>query len=35
VIGALLVFAMAYRVGQLGGELVYRHGAAKAYESPP
>lgn len=35
VIGALLVLGMAYRVGHLGGELVYRHGAAKAYESPP
>lgn len=32
-VGTLVVFAMAYRVGQLGGELVYKHGAAKAYES--
>jgi hypothetical protein len=36
-IGTLVVFAMGYRVGHLGGELVYRHGAARAYETsaPP
>jgi uncharacterized membrane protein len=34
-LGTLLVFAAGYRTGHLGGELVYRHGAAKAYETPP
>ena len=36
-VGTLVVFAMGYRVGHLGGELVYRHGAARAYETsaPP
>jgi uncharacterized membrane protein len=34
-LGTLLVFAAGYRTGQLGGELVYRHGAAKAYEAGP
>jgi hypothetical protein len=30
-IASLLVLAAAIRTGHLGGELVYRHGAAKAY----
>jgi uncharacterized membrane protein len=33
---SLLTLAIAVRTGHLGGELVYRHGAASAYlESPP
>jgi uncharacterized membrane protein len=31
VIASLVVLAVAVRVGWLGGELVYRHGAANAY----
>jgi len=34
-LGTVAVQAMSYRVGHLGGELVYKHGAAKAYETPP
>jgi hypothetical protein len=34
VAGTVLVFTMGYRVGQAGGELVYRHGAANAYVEP-
>lgn len=30
-LGALVVLALGYRVGQAGGELVYRHQAARAY----
>jgi uncharacterized membrane protein len=30
-LGSLVVLATAVRVGHLGGELVYRHGAANAY----
>lgn len=33
VMGSLLVLGLGYRVGQAGGELVYRHGAAAAYAS--
>jgi hypothetical protein len=29
--GTLVVLFLAYRTGQAGGELVYRHGAASAY----
>jgi hypothetical protein len=29
--GTLVVFWLAYRVGDLGGRLVYQHGAASAY----
>lgn len=40
VLGALLVLGLGYWTGQAGGELVYRHGAAKAYvgiggQAPP
>ncbi len=31
-VGTLVVLGATYRTGSLGGELVYRHGAAKAYE---
>ena len=31
VVGSLVVLAIAIRVGHLGGELVYKHGAANAY----
>ncbi len=30
-VGTLLVLFLGYRVGEAGGELVYRHGAANAY----
>lgn len=30
-LGTLVVFGLGYRTGQLGGGLVYRHGAAQAY----
>jgi hypothetical protein len=30
-LGTLVVFALGYRTGQAGGELVYRHGATRAY----
>lgn len=30
-VGTLVVLGLGYRVGQAGGELVYRHGAALAY----
>jgi hypothetical protein len=30
-LGTLIVFALGYRTGQAGGELVYRHGATRAY----
>lgn len=30
-VGTLLVLGLGYRVGEAGGELVYRHGAASAY----
>jgi uncharacterized membrane protein len=30
---SLLVLGLGYRVGQAGGELVYRHGAAAAYST--
>jgi uncharacterized membrane protein len=32
---SLLTLAAAVRTGHLGGELVYRHGAANAYLEPP
>ena len=31
-VGAFVVFGLGYRTGKLGGELVYKHGAASAYE---
>lgn len=31
VLGALVVLALGYRVGEAGGRLVYEHGAASAY----
>lgn len=34
VAAALVVLTAGYRVGSLGGELVYRHGAAQAYVQP-
>jgi uncharacterized membrane protein len=34
-VGTVVVLAITYRTGHLGGELVYRHGAAKAYEAGP
>ena len=30
-LGTLVVLALGYRTGQAGGELVYRHGATRAY----
>jgi len=30
-LGTVVVFALGYRTGQAGGELVYRHGATRAY----
>ncbi len=30
-VGTFVVLVLGYRTGQAGGELVYRHGAAKAY----
>jgi uncharacterized membrane protein len=33
-LAALVVLATAMRTGHLGGELVYRHGAANAYTAP-
>ncbi|MFO0696171.1 MAG: DUF2231 domain-containing protein [Polyangiales bacterium] len=30
-VGSLVVLGLGYRVGEAGGELVYRHGAASAY----
>jgi hypothetical protein len=30
-LGTLVVFALGYRTGQAGGDLVYRHGATQAY----
>lgn len=32
--GSLLVLGLGYRVGEAGGELVYRHGAAAAFATP-
>lgn len=32
--GSIVVLAMGYRVGESGGELVYRHGAGSAYTQP-
>ena len=34
VVGTVVVLGLGYRVGQAGGELVYRHGAAAAYATP-
>lgn len=34
VVGSLAVLGLGIRVGQAGGELVYRHGAAAAYTAP-
>jgi uncharacterized membrane protein len=31
--GTLLVLGLGYRTGQAGGDLVYRHGAARAYST--
>lgn len=33
VLGSLVVLGLGFRVGQAGGELVYKHGAASAYTS--
>ena len=33
-LGTLAVLGLGIRVGQLGGELVYKHGAAAAYTQP-
>lgn len=33
-LGTLIVFALGYRTGEMGGELVYRHNAASAYAGP-
>lgn len=33
--GTLIVLVAAIQVGEAGGELVYRHGAASAYAPPP
>ena len=33
--GSLVLVGMAFNVGRLGGELVYRHGAASAYTRGP
>ncbi|MDX2207384.1 MAG: DUF2231 domain-containing protein [Gemmatimonadales bacterium] len=33
-VGTLAVFAAGWSVGEAGGELVYRHGAAEAYTQP-
>lgn len=30
-LGTIVVFALGYRTGQAGGDLVYRHGATRAY----
>lgn len=35
VVASLVLLGMAYNVGRLGGELVYRHGAASAYTHGP
>lgn len=32
-VGTLVVLGLGYRTGQAGGDLVYRHGAAKVYSS--
>ncbi len=34
VAGMLFTLALAYRVGESGGQLVYKHGAASAYATP-